>query len=555
MRHRRLMTAVSSILVAVAAGLFGLVVAPASPAKADTQEDQVFDRVNSERAAAGLPPLVRDAQIEAAAEEWANWMGTIPDPLTHSSNEWRASRLPAGWSANGENIAVGQTSATQVMTAWMASPGHRANILDGRFTRIGIGYAATPKGPTWVQILGAYASNPPPPPLTVSPTPTISGTARVAQTLTATAGTWGPAPVSLSFQWNAGGAPVAGATASSFLPDQTLVGKTVTVTVTGSRPGYQSASRTSAPTSPVTSPFATDRLAGADRYAVAIALAQRGYPGTAPVVYVATGATYPDALSAGPAAASQGGPLLLTAGNALPSAVAAEISRLRPATVVIVGGPASVSTDVERSLRALAPTVTRVAGADRFDVSRAIARTAFGSTGAGTAYVATGLNFPDALAAGGAGGHSGSPVLLVDGTAGAADSATLATLRSLGSATIKVAGGPLSVSGGIQSSLLAVGGVTRLADADRYSTGVVINLDAYSRATSAYLATGVTFPDALTGAALAGALDAPLFVVPTDCVPRTVLGALTTLGVTRVTVLGGPASLAPAVQNLAACAW
>jgi putative cell wall-binding protein len=557
MRQRRFIVSVLSIVTAVALGLFGVVFSPAPPAEAGTQEDQVFELVNAQRVAASLPQLVRDPQIESAAEEWANWMGTLDKPLTHSTDEWRDSRLPGGWYANGENIAVGQTSASQVMDAWMNSSGHRANILSGQYTRIGIGYAATAKGPMWVQIFGGYQNNPttPPQPLSPTPTPTIAGTPRVAQVLGATAGTWGPGQVSLAFQWSVGGAPVPGATATTFLPDQSAVGKTVTVTVTGSRAGYQTAAKTSAATGAVTTPFTTDRISGADRYAVGIAVAERGYPGGAPVVYVATGANYPDALSAGPAAATQGGPLLLTPPESLPAAVASEIADLAPATIVIVGGTASVSTAVENQLRGLAPTVTRLAGADRFEASRAIAEYAFGPTGATTAYVATGLNFPDALAAGGAGGHSESPVVLVNGGANAADPATVATLRDLSVQRVKIAGGPNSVTPGIEGSLSVVGTVTRLSGADRFSAAAAINLDAYDHASTAYLATGLNFPDALSGSALAGAGDAPLFVVPTDCVPRQVLGAMNELGVTKVTLLGGPVSLTPAVQNLAACGW
>jgi putative cell wall-binding protein len=557
MRQRSFIVALLSIMTALALGLVGAVVSPGAPAMAGTQEDQVVDLVNQQRAGAGLGALVRDPQIEAAAEEWANHMGTLAQPLTHSTNEWRASRIPAGWYSHGENIAVGHGSAGQVMTAWMNSAGHRANILNAGYTRIGVGYAATAKGPMWVQIFGGYASNPTDPPQVLDPTPvpTITGTPRVAQPLTAVAGTWGPGAVSLAYQWKVAGSPVAGATAATFYPDQGMVGKTVTVTVTGSRAGYRPVSTTSAATAAVSTPFTTDRISGADRYAVAVAVGQRGHPGGAPVVYVATGANYPDALSAGPAAALAGGPLLLTPPDTLPASVADAIGALDPATIVIVGGTASVSVAVENELRALAPSVVRLAGADRFEASRAIAEHAFGASGAATAYVATGLNFPDALAAGAAGGHSGSPVLLVNGGASATDPASAATLRGLGVQGVKVAGGPNSVSPALETSLTAVAPVQRLSGADRFGAAVAINLDAYDTAPSAYLATGLTFPDALAGSALAGAADAPLFVVPTDCVPRQVLGALNDLGVTKVTLLGGPVSLAPAVQNLAACAW
>ncbi|WP_066041711.1 cell wall-binding repeat-containing protein [Herbiconiux solani] len=522
------------------------------------QEDQVFDRVNTQRAANGLPPLLRDATIEAAAEEWANYMTTLANPLTHSPNDWRASKIPPGWRTNGENIAVGQVSADQVMSDWMASPGHRANILNSSYTRIGVGYVASNRGGMWVQIFGGYDSNPPAPVGQLTPgTPTISGTPRVGSVLTADPGAWGPGEVSLSYQWNAGGQALAGATGSTYLPDQTTVGRPITVTITGSRSGYASASRTSAATTAVTTPFTVDRVAGPDRYSGAVALSVSGYPDGAPVVYVATGTNYPDALSAGPAAAVQGGPLLLTLPDSLPDVVVSELGRLKPAKAVVVGGTASVSPAVEAQLRGLVPSVVRVAGPDRFSGSRALVDYAFGAGGthgAPTAYISTGWNFPDALAAGAAGGHADSPVLLVDGTANGTDSATNAALLALHPSSVKIAGGPNSVSGGVATSLSMVAPVQRLAGADRYAGAVAVNLDAYRSASTAYLATGLSFPDALSGSALAGAQDAPLFVVPGTCVPRPVLAALTSLGVGRVVLIGGTATLAPEVQNLSACA-
>ena|GEM_PF-412308 len=84
-----------------------------------------------------------------------------------------------------------------------------------------------------------------------SAVPTVAGTAQVGQSLTANPGDWGPQPVQLTYQWSVDGAPVGGATGSMFTPDATTAGKTVTVTVTGVRDGYDTASRASNPTTAV----------------------------------------------------------------------------------------------------------------------------------------------------------------------------------------------------------------------------------------------------------------------------------------------------------------
>jgi hypothetical protein len=82
-------------------------------------------------------------------------------------------------------------------------------------------------------------------------TPTISGTARLGSTLTASPGTWTPSPVTLTYRWRANGVDIAGATGKTLKVAMTQVGKRITVTVTGSKIGFTSAQQTSAPTAVV----------------------------------------------------------------------------------------------------------------------------------------------------------------------------------------------------------------------------------------------------------------------------------------------------------------
>jgi len=87
--------------------------------------------------------------------------------------------------------------------------------------------------------------------LTPTPTPTITGTAQVGSLLTAVAGTWGPAPVTLAYSWSAAGTAISGATTSTYTPVTGNVGKTITVTVTGSKTGYTTVAKTSTATAAV----------------------------------------------------------------------------------------------------------------------------------------------------------------------------------------------------------------------------------------------------------------------------------------------------------------
>lgn len=312
-----------------------------------------------------------------------------------------------------------------------------------------------------------------------------------------------------------------------------------------------------------------DRISGADRYEAAVNISKQSHPGTSGVVYLVTGQNYPDALSAAPAAVHTGkGPLLLTPPNSLPAIVAAEIARLNPDLVVIVGGVNSVSQTVENQVGAIPRkpgdqprAVQRVAGVDRYDASRKLIDFAYGKGAQGDfTYVATGANFPDALSAGAAAGTKNVPVLLVDGSKPKLDATTesFISLRDEVADSVKIAGGPASVSTGIENQIAAITPVQRLFGPDRYAASVAINHEAFNtsataRADRAFIATGTNFPDALAGAAYAGAIRAPLFVVPGTCVPSAVLTELAELEVKRVTLLGGPASLSPDVASLTPC--
>ncbi|WP_256796283.1 FlgD immunoglobulin-like domain containing protein [Terrabacter sp. Ter38] len=87
--------------------------------------------------------------------------------------------------------------------------------------------------------------------LTATPTPTITGTAKVGYRLMANPGTWGPAPVTLSYQWYRSGVAITGATGSSYLLTASDRTKAMTVKVTGSKAGYTTVARTSAATTAV----------------------------------------------------------------------------------------------------------------------------------------------------------------------------------------------------------------------------------------------------------------------------------------------------------------
>ncbi|WP_198668864.1 cell wall-binding repeat-containing protein [Homoserinimonas sp. OAct 916] len=308
--------------------------------------------------------------------------------------------------------------------------------------------------------------------------------------------------------------------------------------------------------SPVTGPppnplgAAVNRVSGGDRYATAVAISKAGFPKSADIVYVATGADYPDALAAAPAAAKRGGPLLLTAKGSLPGAVKTELQRLKPARIIVVGGTGAVSAKVFTQLKSLAPAVQRLDGEDRFETSRRVIENAF-SDGSAEAYVATGFNYPDALSASAAAGAIGAPVLLVDGKK--LDKSTGNLLKSLKVTKVMIAGGTGAVSESTATALAKITKVQRFAGTDRFDTSQKINKAAFPTQAHTYLATGFQFPDALAGAALAGAKGAPLYVVHSGCVPGGMFNDIKNSGSKQVTLLGGTGALDQNVAGLGRC--
>ncbi|HEY0248881.1 MAG TPA: cell wall-binding repeat-containing protein [Gryllotalpicola sp.] len=347
----------------------------------------------------------------------------------------------------------------------------------------------------------------------------------------------------------------------SVTSSQTAAGQYTFCVTAGLAPGSPSAAPatslgcTSMWYSPSVAAPTTSRLAGADRFATAVAVSKATFPAAGvPVVYLASGQIYYDALSAGPAAAAQGGPLLLTMQTSIPSATLTELSRLKPARVVIVGGPAAISDNVLNAVRSrTGAPVSRLYGADRFLTSQAIAKSVFPN--AITAFAVSGLNFPDALSASAAAGSVKAPILLANGGLSTADPSIdryLAASPKI--TTVQLIGGTTAMPAALASGLQSTGKkVTRIAGQDRFLTSNAIAAKYFPKTANAYLTTGTGWADALTGSVAAARANAPLMVVWPNCVPYYDGQTLLKAGVTSVKLLGGTASLTNDVAKLAVC--
>ena len=340
---------------------------------------------------------------------------------------------------------------------------------------------------------------------------------------------------------------------------------TGTVTVTAEAlPGYSltgtttwphTFGTTACPVTPIVS-----RLAGDDRYATAVEVSKAAFPmvGTStPVVYIATGENFPDALAGGAAAGHGVGSLLLVGQNSIPAVVATELTRLKPAKIVIQGGSDVVSDAVATALASYTTgTVTRNSGTDRYETALLTSQRAFPDAFGGTVMIATGNNYPDALSAGSLFRTFPGPILLNDPTGGltAAAKAELARLKP---ARVFLLGGADVVPAQVATDATALGfTVERLAGDDRYATSLAIAQKAFPvgvKVDEVYVATGANFPDGLAAGPLARANTAPLVLTNGTCWDPAVLAYVKSINPTALTLIGGSDVVAATVGTLTAC--
>jgi len=368
-----------------------------------------------------------------------------------------------------------------------------------------------------------------------------------------------------------GGSPITGYTVTT-----TPGGSTVTaaasarsVTVTGLSNGTSytfavkavnaagSSAAATGTAKPVAAAVTVDRWAGGDRYATAALISKESFASGVPIAYVAVGTNYPDALAGAAVAGHKGGPVLLTREGGLAGPTAVELTRLKPKKIVVIGGTISETVLTELRKYATANTsdeVTRVAGKDRYATAAALSATF--SPGAPVAYIASGLDFPDALAGAALAGHTGGPVLL--SRPGSLPGPVAAELARLKPKKIVVIGGEVSVSTAVLNQLrgyataTTADKVTRVSGSDRYATAAALTDGWSGDRGTVYVASGANFPDALAGAAAAGAAGRPVLLTRPTSLAGPTKAALGKLQPGRIVVLGGDSAVSTATaQELA----
>ena len=291
------------------------------------------------------------------------------------------------------------------------------------------------------------------------------------------------------------------------------------------------------------------RAAGSDRYATAASLSATYFPSGATAVVVATGTNYPDALAGSAAAGRFGYPVLLVRTSDIPGSTAAELDRLNPQDIYVLGGTGVISEAMRLQLGAYAGSgvATRISGADRYETAVEISKRWY-APGVASAFVATGTGFADALAGSSAAAMLDAPLLLV--RPGDVPSVTATELQRLAPQRIYVLGGTGAVSAAVATQLDAYtsGPVTRLSGLDRYATAASVARQFWGRVPRAFVATGRSFADALAGGAVAGRDNAPMLLVPGTFVPLTIGQEVLRMAPYRLQLLGGSGAISSAAD-------
>ncbi|MFC5290744.1 cell wall-binding repeat-containing protein [Actinokineospora guangxiensis] len=273
------------------------------------------------------------------------------------------------------------------------------------------------------------------------------------------------------------------------------------------------------------------RYPGSDRYQTAMCVSATTWADhgadekpefKAAAVVLARGDEFPDALAGGPLAAHLGAPLLLTTPTTLRPEVRLELQRVLATgrTVYLLGGTGSLSAGVESQVRALGYQTKRLAGANRFDTAIKVAEELPATS---KFFVTTGMDFPDALAAGNAaamlnrGGETWALMFTNNGTMPAATSAFIRQRRAQfgGQGSLVTTG----LADRAAASAFGAANLThRFVGRNRYETATLIAAEYFVAEDGSLIGEGVglsagnTFPDALAGTAKLALYGEPLLL-------------------------------------------
>lgn len=288
----------------------------------------------------------------------------------------------------------------------------------------------------------------------------------------------------------------------------------------------------------------SSRLMGDDRYLTAIDVSKEGWPEGANTVILTNGDDFPDALSAAPLAKKYNAPILLTEARKLQSDTASELKRLKVKTALLVGGDGVISADVAKQLNLMGITTKRLAGQNRYDTSLAVAQEV--GMGQGV-FVLGGETFQDALIAAPIAAAQGMPILLVPTEELTTNQKSILSRSKVMKAIF--IGKEIDFSEKILEKFPTREWITG-SDAYERNINLLTRFADSLDLDTAYVATGINFPDALAASALAQKGKNPLLILNGNTIPYPVQSFISAHVINHFKVLGGTGIISGATENL-----
>lgn len=292
------------------------------------------------------------------------------------------------------------------------------------------------------------------------------------------------------------------------------------------------------------------RIYGDNRVKTAVEVSRTGWKSSSDNIVLASSQSFPDALAGAPLAYALEAPILLTKGTSsvLEPEVFARIAELKAKKIYILGGEGVVSAGIEQQLESAGYNPERLFGNDRYETSVAIAEKLYERSNIKSKYIfiADGLGFADALSAAPVAARMNAPILFTPHDKSGLNPVTSDFISSSEcfAANAVILGGESAVGSAAQTAVSESGLlIERVYGSDRYETSAQI----YNRFQSlfprktALMATGRDFPDALSGAALAARLNAPIFLVDGTgrMVSYSIISSIRFMAPDTIYVLGG----------------
>lgn len=296
--------------------------------------------------------------------------------------------------------------------------------------------------------------------------------------------------------------------------------------------------------------YSTLRIGGLNRYETSINISKKLFKNNLNNVILASATNFPDALSGSVLSAKYDAPILLVdmdLGNNTETLSYIKSNLNSKGKIFLLGGTSVVPENIISTLKSWGfNNFERLGGLDRYDTNLLINNKLTINKGSNI-IVANSKNFADSLSISGIAGSEQMPIYLTD--ANYMESKTLDAIKAASPSTIYIIGGNSAISPAIENTLRSISSVIRLGGIDRYETSIKVASYFNKNTTTATIASGLNFPDALSGSLLASKLQSPIILVNNNEEPTNQKLYIDSTKISNLYILGGSTAVSDFIKN------